>query len=333
MKTVEQSLEEKVLEKLSRFAEIYDIDVREDRVSLKFKNDNGVEFNYLIFPQYIEVGDMGFQVWTKYDLERFSGLFSVENGRDQAFIDIAALLTPEPAEQSLEEKVQGLAQKHGIVNYAGKFRSGPDFITFMVSTTTYEISNNRLSYNSGGELEIYDIDLPILQREFSGNFCDFIVDIDALLTPEPADPSLEEKVRGWLDDVDNDGFEINPDHVLVHFSSRTDRIDCDHISDGDHNRKWHISTLDHSRYVVNYIKAIRNIATELSKHQPPKPTYEDLEQRVAELERENASLLDKFGPIDQAEQQAAEAEQAFDRFCDKVKRYAHALIELNEEVL
>ena len=62
-------------------------------------------------------------------------------------------------------------------------------------------------------------------------------------------------------------------------------------------------------------------------------TTSDLEQKYSALERENASLLEKFGPIDQAEQQYAVARKEFETFTEKVGRWAQGIIELNEEIL
>lgn len=56
-------------------------------------------------------------------------------------------------------------------------------------------------------------------------------------------------------------------------------------------------------------------------------------ERADKLERENASLLDKFGPIDQAEQQVAEVETRFQKLAKRAERIADLLIQLNEEIL
>ena len=58
-----------------------------------------------------------------------------------------------------------------------------------------------------------------------------------------------------------------------------------------------------------------------------------LQERVDKAEAENASLLEKFGPIDQAEQQAAEVETRFQKLAAKCERMAEILIELNEAIL
>lgn len=58
-----------------------------------------------------------------------------------------------------------------------------------------------------------------------------------------------------------------------------------------------------------------------------------LRNKKIALERENASLLDKFGPIDQAEQQVAEVETRFQKLAKRSERIADLLIQLNEEIL
>jgi len=58
-----------------------------------------------------------------------------------------------------------------------------------------------------------------------------------------------------------------------------------------------------------------------------------LQERVDKAEAENASLLEKFGPIDQAEQQVAEVETRFQKLAAKCERMAEILIELNEAIL
>ena len=58
-----------------------------------------------------------------------------------------------------------------------------------------------------------------------------------------------------------------------------------------------------------------------------------LQERVDKAEAENASLLEKFGPIDQAEQQVAEVETRFQKLAAKCERMAEVLIELNEAIL
>ena len=55
--------------------------------------------------------------------------------------------------------------------------------------------------------------------------------------------------------------------------------------------------------------------------------------RADKLEAENASLLEKFGPIDEAESKAAEVEDVFKRLSEKSERLAEILIDLNEAVL
>jgi len=58
-----------------------------------------------------------------------------------------------------------------------------------------------------------------------------------------------------------------------------------------------------------------------------------LQERVDKAEAENTSLLEKFGPIDQAEQQVAEVETRFQKLAAKCERMAEILIELNEAIL
>jgi len=58
-----------------------------------------------------------------------------------------------------------------------------------------------------------------------------------------------------------------------------------------------------------------------------------LRERMRKAEAENESLLDKFGAIDQAEQQVAEVETRFQKLAAKCERIAEVLIELNEAIL
>ena len=58
-----------------------------------------------------------------------------------------------------------------------------------------------------------------------------------------------------------------------------------------------------------------------------------LQERLEKAERENASLLDKFGPIDQAEQMYAQADHQIKSFAAKLERWAQGIIQLNEEIL
>lgn len=252
-------------------------------------------------------------------------------------------ITGEQVEQTLEEKVREILEPLGLaVAYVHD-----DEVSVCNKLHQFWITSTHIRWASEEKtIEEY--------HDFDGYYRDEFEHVSKLLTAQPeSEQTLEEAVGGWLEDVDNDWFEIKPDHVLVHFSSRTDRIDCDHVSDSDRNCKWHVSTLDHSRYVANYVKAIRNIAAALSTRST-KPSYSELEikyegrlkelrqvqedykrerERADKLERENASLLDKFGPIDQAEQQYAVARKEFETFTEKVGRWAQGIIELNEEIL
>ncbi len=84
-------------------------------------------------------------------------------------------------------------------------------------------------------------------------------------------------------------------------------------------------------------KIQRNLNQEVSswmnKFLHEEKTTSDLRKEKSELERENASLLDKFGPIDQVEQQVAEVETRFQKLAKKAERIADIMLQLNEEIL
>jgi len=327
-----------------------------------YRNFTDIEFNYKDECNEANYTDF---LTGNYDLSAISQHYEPEEW--QRIISmcerIVRIIT---GEQTLEEKVREILEPLGTnIDIVSCSHS---CVEIKGTTTRFKVFQDRIETTFRGDDETETI---AEYQENKLHVCEWrkaLPSIAALLTPsDQPEQTLEDAVKGWLENVDNDGFEIKPDHVLVHFRGRTDRIECDHISDGNHHLNWHVSTLDHSRYSASYVKAIRNIAAELSKRYA-KPSYSDLEQRVEELEteliqqkretdlfreqsdkfdrenieyfnrireleRENASLLEKFGPIDQAEQQVAEVETRFQKLAAKCERIAEVLIELNEAIL
>ena len=286
------------------------VDIRHTKTPLKvtfYENFKKIEFSDGLDDSGATIDAVNF-LTGNYDLSSISQHYDPEEWQRIITMckSIVRLITGEQVEQTLEEKVREI--KFHELEYE---EITEECVNLVSGGLRYWIYSDKVGLQYLSD----DSDRPSFRPideycKTAFGFGEKFQAIAALLTEQP-EQTLEEAVRGWLEDVDNDWFEIKPDHVLVHFSSRTDRIDCDHVSDG--NCKWHVSTLDHSRYVANYVKAIRNIAAALSTRST-KPSYSDLEQRVEELEKyiasdyckENCELREEIDSLNESYEQIAE---------------------------
>ena len=181
-----------------------------------------------------------------------------------------------------------------------------------------------------------------------------------LITGEQVEQTLEEKVREILEPIGSRISDLKVSDQRVEFHAGVNRYSITSDTITREGYEFTLNEYKESRLNEDFRQCLPKVAAELSTRST-KPSYSDLEQRVDELEkgairyeerivthagtiktlekdverleRENASLLDKFGPIDQAEQQVAEVETRFQKLAKRAERIADLLIQLNEEIL
>lgn len=112
----------------------------------------------------------------------------------------------------------------------------------------------------------------------------------ALLTPESTpEKSLEEKVRGWIDDERTfvgDKITVEPHQVKIVTDQYTATITEDCVYEDLDRTVCFVGDLNKGDWNKSVQELFRNIAAELKTHLPS-PTYTELEQRVRELEKDS----------------------------------------------
>jgi len=123
--------------------------------------------------------------------------------------------------------------------------------------------------------------------------------------------------------------------ISKHQSTRSTKPSYSDLEQRVEELEKEVSRLNGKATVLEHqLNASRELADEMKKQVDGwRDECGNKSDRITELERENASLLEKFGPIDQAEQQYAVARKEFETFTEKVGRWAQGIIELNEEIL
>lgn len=273
---------------------------------------------------------------------------------------IVRLITGEQVEQTLEEKVREWSK--GLEGFY-EYSTHDDHVEVRVVDLHYWIYPDRIQwaavkdkhYGPTYTAEIKTYGIP------NDPWVIFAKKVAAALLTEQPEQTLEEAVRGILKPCGKLTVSyIRDDEVSLSSPVHQYWITAESVtySTGDRG-EIHSSVTEYARNGI-YKSEFKAIASLLSTRST-KPSYSDLEQRVDELEkgairyeerivthagtiktlekdverleRENASLLDKFGPIDQAEQQVAEVETRFQKLAKRAERIADLLIQLNEEIL
>lgn len=266
-------------------------------------------------------------------------------------------------EQTLEEKVREILEPFTDGTHAESVEPDKVVISRFRGEQKYHITHDHITRFSDNINENSRIDYKL--DEYRERNCSQLglayLSIAALLTPsDQPEQTLEEAVRGHLKGITYDDLFVSDDIVCFDRYNNHDPIQYVISKEwafsgvaGDLKKTDPREDVTGREGFDGIHLAVHNIAALLSARST-KPSYSDLEQRVEELEegrqllikdceiwkrkhdeleRENASLLDRFGPIDQAEQQAAEVETRFQKLAKKAERIAEICIELNEEIL
>lgn len=228
-------------------------------------------------------------------------------------------ITGEQVEQSLEEKVRDIAAASGlIVAYVHD-----DEVSISSSSLQYWVTSTHVRTNST-QLTIKDY------CDNDGKYSDEFNAIAALLTAQPeSEQTLEEaESKPTYEDLEQRVEELEKE-------SKRLAGDYDEVYDEcEEAKKRHREARKlMERYQEDALKAKQKYDNLLTDYQRECEALENMRERLEKSEAENASLLDKFGPIDQAEQQVAEVETRFQKLAKRAERIADLLIQLNEEIL
>lgn len=156
----------------------------------------------------------------------------------------------------------------------------PDFLS-----GNYDLSSISQHYSPEEWQRIIDMCKDIV-RLITGDYETGLDD-----KPEQVEQTLEEKVKALLPDC-AELIDAGSDPIEIHCGEYHLKVSSELIwwrEVHEHNKThWTMCPLNKFRELIHkdLYDNLPAIAAEVKKHQPSKPTYEELEQRVAELEKQ-----------------------------------------------
>jgi len=208
---------------------------------------------------------------------------------------IVRLITGE--QQTLEEKVREIIESgKGYVKPYVK-HAGKDRVELVYSSGGS--SPNLIVYPDGVFSWATNKKAPLSDSGYIPEFVQCLESIAALLTPsDQPEQTLEEAVRGWVDRLEYmPAYTVNDDHVVIKYDPKgTYKIYSDRVlvEDGPGTGDYTLKEFSDDTFNEDLCEAVRNISAELSKRSTAKPSYEELVERVAELEQELKSCETKY---------------------------------------
>lgn len=202
---------------------------------------------------------------------------------------IVRLITGEQVEQTLEEKVRELTSWFS----PSELTIGKNEVNFKTAIAQYKVTNTLVGERSLGDGASWTyFNVGTYKRAGVGErLWKTLESIAALLTEQP-EQTLEEAVRGifkrW-EVREPDEMSCYHNRVKVKYLNTRVTIYHDCASHGGNCFPFDV-LIGRCGFSHELIAAFKDIAAELKDRSTSKPTYEFLEQRVEELEKENQTL-------------------------------------------